>query len=355
MIARMLSRMIAVRFFAVLLGISVFVLTLDIVTYAKEILQIGDGGLASMARYSLHRAPAILSTFLPISVLLALLLTLTELSYRNELPAIWSAGLSPFRLMLRLLPLGLGLGALHFVIADVAIPRAAPALRDWGIGDYGEKKLNVGDKDPIWMRAGDDILRAASGNRQASELDDVIVFRRDSKGLLVEQIVAAQARLIDGRWRLEDAIVYYQENLPPDRLKTLIYSGALKPASSGARSGDPEEMGIGDLSYFVENAGFGIRPAYVYSTWWHKRISLLFSAIVMIAICLPLAMRFRRGGGIGALFGAVIGLGFVFFVADGIALTMGELGFVAPWLAAWGPVIAFAALAAAIGFRTARV
>ena len=355
MIARMLTRMVLLRFLIVLGGISIFVLTLDIVTYAKDIVQIDSGGLASIGRYGLYRAPSILATFLAISVLLALLLTLTELSYRNEMPAIWSAGVSPLRLMLMLLPLGLGLGALHFALSDRAIPWAAPQLRDWGIGDYGEKKLTVGEKDPIWMRAGPDILRAASGNRQASELSDVIVFRRNADGLLQEQIIAARAVQSGGRWTLHDVVVYYQQNLPPDRLKTLIYSGAMKPASAGARSGDPEEMTSSGLSYFIDNAGFGIRPAWVYTTWWHKRMSLFFSAIVMIAICVPLAMRFRRGGGIGALFGAGIGLGFVFFVTDGISLTMGELGFVLPWLAAWGPVLAFAAIAAAIGFRTLRI
>ena len=73
----------------------------------------------------------------------------------------------------------------------------------------------------------------------------------------------------------------------------------MRPAAAGARSGDPEEMSLADLDYFIDNSGFGIRPAWVYETWWHKRLSLFFSALVMIAICIPLAVRFRRGGGIG--------------------------------------------------------
>jgi lipopolysaccharide export system permease protein len=50
-----------------------------------------------------------------------------------------------------------------------------------------------------------------------------------------------------------------------------------------------------------------------------------------------------------------IGLGFLFFVLDGIAVTMGELGFVAPWLAAWGPVLGFAAIAGMITFRAEHI
>lgn len=354
-VAWMLTRMIAVRFFGILFGVSIFVLSLDVVAYAKEILALGSGGAGIVAEYMLMRAPSTLATFLPISMLLALLLVLTELSYRNEIPALWSAGLSPFRITVMLLPLGFLAGGLHFLLTDWAIPAAAPTLREWGVGDYGEKKLKLGERDPIWMRSGSDILRAGAANADSTHLEDVIIFRRDATGLLREQIFARQAVLDGDRWNLRDVIVYYRDNLPPDRLSALVYSGALKPAAAGARSGDPEQMSLADLGYFIDNAGFGIRPAWVYETWWHKRLALFFSALVMIAISIPLATRFRRGGGIGALFAAGVGIGFIYFVADGIALTMGELGFVTPWLAAWMPVVVFGAVATAITLRAETV
>jgi lipopolysaccharide export system permease protein len=354
-VALMLMRMISVRFFAILFGVSIFVLSLDVVAYAKEILALGSGGIGIVAQYLLMRAPSTLATFLPISLLLALLLVLTELSYRNEIPAMWSAGLSPFRITVMLLPLGFLAGGLHFLLSDRAIPAAAPVLREWGVGDYGEKKLKLGERDPIWMRSGGDILRAGSANADSTRLADVIIFRRDATGLLREQIFARQAVLEGDRWNLKDVLVYYRDNLPPDRLSALVYSGAMKPAAAGARSGDPEEMSLADLGYFIDNAGFGIRPAWVYETWWHKRLSLFFSALVMIGISIPLATRFRRGGGIGALFAAGVGIGFIYFVVDGLALTMGELGFVTPWLAAWLPIIVFGALATAITLRAETV
>lgn len=352
----MLTRMLLIRFIFILLGISIFVITLDVVTYAKEILALGNGGLGMVFSYCLMRSPAVLSTFLPISVLIALLLVLMELSYRNEMPAIWSAGVSPFRIVLMLLPFAILAGGLHFLINDQAVPRAAPTLRAWGIGDYSEKKLKVGgEHDPIWMRAGRDILRAASANAQATELQDVIIFRRDENGLLREQIMAKTAVLNHDRWQLSNVLVYYRDNLPPNRLDQMIYSGSFRPAAAGARSGDPEEMSMSDLSYFIENSGFGIRPAWVYQTWWHKRLSLFVTALAMVGLCIPLAVRFRRGGGIGLMFAIGIGAGFLFFIIDGVALTMGELGFVTPWFAAWAPVLGLAAVAGFISFRTERL
>ena len=42
-------------------------------------------------------------------------------------------------------------------------------------------------------------------------------------------------------------------------------------------------------------------------------------------------------------------------IIDGISLTMGELGFVTPWLAAWMPLIAFGLLAAVLTLRAENV
>lgn len=350
-LAWMFSRMVFVRFALILFGMSTFVITLEIITYVDDILKLNDDRLWSLGYYALLRLPATLSTFMAICALLALLLTLTELSYRSEMVAIWAAGGSPLRIMAMLLPLGLFLGGVNFVINDLAIPRAAPVLHEWAIGDYGKKQLALGEKDPIWMRSGNDILRAADSNPQATELDNVVIFRRDEQGLLTEQIMAASAVLENDRWQLRDVVVYYQQNLPPHRLERMVYSGALRPAAAGARSGDPEEMSIADLNYFIANAGFGIRPAHVYETWWHKRVSLLFSVWLMVAVCIPLAVHFRRGGGIGYLFAVGVAIGFVYFVLDGLSLTMGELGLMPPAVAAWLPMVIFAALAAALTLR----
>jgi lipopolysaccharide export system permease protein len=351
----MLTRMVLVRFLLILFGISAFLLTLEIITYANEILDLHNGALWSIAYYALLRSPSVFSTFIPFSILLALLLALAELSYRNEITAFWAAGVSPLRMMIMLIPLGLLIGGAHYLLNDRGIPAAAPVLREWGIGDYGEKQLKVSDHDPIWMRAGPDILRAGSSNANATRLEDVVIFRRNKEGLLTEQLFARSALLSDGRWELSDVVVYYSENVPPDRLQSLIYSGSFKPAAAGARSGDPEEMTTSDLSYFIENLGFGIRPVWIFETWWHKRISFLFNAYMMMCLCVPLVVRFRRGGGIGFLFGAGVGLGFLFFITDGIALTMGELGFVTPWLAAWMPLLVFSGVAATIALRVERI
>ncbi len=358
-VALMISRMVFMRFIAILFGLSLFVLTLEVAAYSKDVLALteatGGGSLSVVANYVLHRLPLTLATFMPMCLLMALLLTLTELSYRNELVAIWTSGVSPGRLIFMLMPLAVVIGLAHFALLDRGVPAAAPTLRTWGIGDYGEKKLKVGERDPIWLRSGNDILRAAGASRDSRKLEDVVIFKRDADGLLLEQIFAEHAELRNGVWELKNATTYFRGNIPPEKLANKRYAGNMRPAAAGSRSGDPEEMTFSDLNYFIANDGFGIRPTYVYETWRHKRLTPVIIAIVMVALCVPLAARFRRGGGLGLLFAFGIGMGFAFFVLDGIAQSVGELGFISPWLAAWTPVLVFAAIAAYLTLQTERV
>jgi len=351
----MLSRMILMRFLAFLVGITGFVITLQVFTLVDDILKAGGDKLIAVAEYALLLWPVTAATFVAVCALLAVLLTLVELAARNELAAIWGTGVSPYRLVLMLMPVGLTLGGLQFLIVDQAVPRVTPALVDWGIGDYGKKKLAVGEGDPIWLRSGNDILRAGKANASASELDNVIIFRRNATGTLDEQIMASHAVLKDQRWLLEDVVIYTAEAARPSRVKWLVYSGAMRPAAAGSRSGDPEEMSIGDLGYFIRNAGFGIRPAYVYETWWHRRVSMLLTAWLMIAICLPLAVRYRRSGAGGQIFMIGLAIGFTYSIFEGISLTMGETGMITPWIAAWIPLITYSAVGAAIAFRAETV
>jgi lipopolysaccharide export system permease protein len=353
-ISSFLTRMILLRFVVILLAMVSFVLTIETVTNLVPILELNNSAILALSEYAFYRGPGIMSTFLPMSLLLALLLTITELTYRNEMAAIFIAGVSPIRLIFMLLPVAIVAGGLHFLINDQAIPAAAPTLRKWGIGDYASKKIVENKNDPIWIRSNTDIMRATRVSADSKSLEDVILFRRDDEGQLKEQIYAKSAAQDGERWLLKDVVIYYHSDLPPDHMDSLLYTGIMRPANA-THAGDPEEMTLTDINYFIANQGFGIRPIFVYQTWWHKRLSPFVVTFMMIALCVPLATRFRRGGGLGTLFAVGVGLGFIYFLSDGIAATIGEMGVVSPWLAAWTPIIIFSTIALAFVARTERI
>ena len=352
-IAKFISSMILVRFVTILACIAIFVITLESVGFISDVLKITTNPVQALAQYALYRSPSVLAVFLPMSMLLALLLTITELTYRNEITAIFATGISPLRIIIMLLPTALLVGGIHFTLLDQLIPATTPTLKIWGIGDYAKNKVNVDSKDPVWIRSGSDIMRVIKVSSDGKQLDDVIIFKRSEDGQLKEQIYAETATQEDDRWRLQKVVVYYNGTEAPNRLDSLIYSGTMQAANAN-RTGDPEDMSLSELGTFIANKGFGVRPIHVYQTNWHKRLAALVSSLLMIVLCVPMAARFRRGGGLGYLFVVGVGLGFLFFIFDGISTTMGELGIVKPWLAAWAPVFIFTALGLSFVARTER-
>ncbi len=353
-IAAFITRMIFTRFVTILFTIALFVMTLEVVAYISEILNLDSNAGLAIMRYMAWRSPSVLAVFLPMSLLLAILLTITELTYRNEMIAIFASGVSPLRVVIMLVPLALFIGAFHFALLDRAIPATTPTLKLWGIGDYAKNKINVENADPVWIRSGPDIMRAVKVSADGKHLEGVIIFKRDLDGRLKEQIYAGTADQDQDRWRLRNVAIYYNGSQTPNRLNDMIYSGTMRPASAN-RTGDPDDMTITELSDFIANQGYGLRPVFVYQTAWHKRLAALPIALVMIMMCVPMAAKFRRGGGLGMLFVVGVGLGFLFFIADGISTTLGELGIAPAWLSAWTPVLIFAAIGLSFIARTERV
>ncbi len=354
-LGRMLARMITARFLVIIISVSLFVVSLEVLVSMENIMAASDDGYLSLARYALLRLPGMFSVFFSMALLLSVVLTLVELGYRNEVVPIWAAGVSPAQLLRMLLPLGVIMGVLYFALADQVVPRTVYRLAQWGVGDFAGKKLHAGKGGEVWMRSGDDILRVTPVDDSASSLRDIIIFRRDKTGLLTEQIHAERAHRAGGRWLLENVIIYRREPVPPTQLKALVYAGQLKLAARGLRSGDPEEMSLADLRYFIRNLGFGLRPVQVYQVWWHRRLANLLVPLLMIAVCIPLAARFRRGSIAAVLLMAGAGIGFGFFVFDGLAMTIGELGLVPSWLAGWLPVTLLGLLTLAMYLRAETV
>ena len=352
-LARFLTRMILLRFIVILLGLSAFVLTLEVVGFLTDVLHIHPNPLAAVGLYCAARLPGILNLFLPTSLLLALLLAMTELSYRNELTAIWATGVSPARLILKLLPMALAIGLFQFMLMEKAVPYAATTLHGWGIGDYATRKFKTAENEALWIRSGNDIMRAEQIAADGKTLEKVTLFRREPGGQLLQEVFAETASQVSGEWLLNNATIYYATGQAPSRTKQLTYSGVIRFANTKLVT--PEEMPLSELSVFSANNGFGVRPAYAYDVWWQKRLTPFLVAVAMLALCVPLGTKFRRGGGLGAIFMVGVALGFVYFVGDGLVTTLGETGTLSPFLAAWGLPLLFGALAVALLTRTDHV
>lgn len=350
---RYLARLFVGRFLALLVGLSVLIVLLDLLASADKVLETESGDGLALLRYAALRMPEIMSDTMTFAVLLGALLTLGALSRHHELVALRSVGVSQFRLFAMLLPASLVVAVPQFLLDDQVVPRTLHELRAWGVGEYGADADN--DENPVtWVREGSDVIRVGYVHIGEEKLTGVTIFRRDNEGNMVERISADSARFVDGSWTLKGAQRFVVADGQTEIAEVMPWSGQIQPSLFASLSAPPRELSWLEMKRFVDDHDLGNRPQYYYQTWLHKKLAGPVASILMILIAVPLAQRFQREGTLAPMFVIGVAIGFLYFVLNGWSFTTGEVGLVPPVIAAWTPNLIMAIVAGAIAFQFER-
>ncbi len=350
--ASVLSRYIARRLLAraalLLFGLAALMMILDFLANGDQVLADSDRVLLPALRYTVLRLPEIVAQLLPISAMLAGLLTFAELARFSELTAIAAAGVSKPRLAVAVLPVALLLAVIQFLIEDQAVPVAVGRLRAWGVGDYAPAGAGA------WLRHGDDILRLRALDPLAGRIDDVTVFRRDPEGNLVARLTAPSATYEDGGWTLHDVTRTLVGPGMVEHQDRLRWSDDLDPQLLASVLADPRETPLSQLLRAIRAPGLGTQPSYRYKLWLQERLAAPVTTIAMILIIVALVRPLSGRAAQGWLITLGVAVGFVCWTFDGLVLTFGDLGLLPPVLAAWTPLAVFAASAASLMLQQER-
>jgi lipopolysaccharide export system permease protein len=338
-LSRYISRRLLARAAVLLSGLAALMMILDFLANGDQVIAGSDSVLLPIVRYTILRLPEIVAQILPITAVLAGLLTFAELARHSELTAIAAAGVSKARLAVAVLPVCLLIAVIQFVIEDQAVPVALAKLRAWGIGDYAD------DGATAWLRDGDDILRIRAFDRATGRIQGVTIFQRDPEGNLAVRLTAQSATYENGAWILHDVT---RSEVRPGLVEHedhLRWSNDLDPQLLASVLADPRETPLRDLLRAVHAPGLGTRPSYRYKLWLQERLAAPVTTVAMILIAIALARPLSGRAAQGWLIALGVAVGFVCWTFDGLVLTIGDLGLLPPVLAAWAPAGVFAASA----------
>jgi len=343
-ISRYLSWRFSRNFILMLLGMAAFSLTFELMEEADRVLARTDGQVLALFRYSALRLPDILSQMVPIAALLGALFTLSILMHHSEIVAIWGSGISVAGVMRGLLPVGLILVVLQFVLNDRVVPATIADLYEWGVAKIERSGYSSGLGPTLWLRSETDIVAIPTDAAREHRLVDLRIFRRDTDGMLIEQIDAASARREGDIWILSDVTLQTVEPPVIAQVPTLAWDGQINFENMEMLSRDRKELPIGEIWSLIQNDGFGQRPTNLYRTWLQYRIASAVSPLMMILLVVSLAQRFHRTGGFVRLMILTVVIGFGSFIFENASLALGESGFLPPWFAAWSPPLVLACL-----------
>jgi lipopolysaccharide export system permease protein len=301
--------------------------------------------------YFALKMPQFVFYITPVSMLIALLVTLGILNHHREIIAIRCGGVTLMHLCAPLVGLGALASVLVFLNNEFLVPATAKQLqyvldtkiknrparsifRQNRIWFYGERQtiFNIQLLDPV-----------------ERSLEGITLYRFDTSGTrLVQRIDARSARFLRGRWDFFNVTV--RGFLPDGSIKARSFPRLRlrrpeRPGDISQYRERPEVMNFPALSEYVRKLRrSGFNPTS-YMVDLQAKLSLPLLSFIVTLLAIPIAFRARSGSSVVASLGVSLSLGFVYYIVISIGISLGHAGKLPPYLAAWLPNVFFLFLA----------
>jgi lipopolysaccharide export system permease protein len=335
-------RLYLTRSLAVLVGLVLVLMALDLLGESGKILAAPGNTEADLWRYAGLRLPLLVSRFLPFAILLGTLIVFVGLNQNSEVVAMKAAGLSAHQLLAPLILASAAVAVVAFAFNETVVVRSARIVNAWNDNDYRPVPAESGILTNMWLVRDGDLIRArhAGGRGEEFHVAGVTIYQRQ-QGALARIIEAERAVPQGGMWRLEDVRVYDTRMNVITRTPEMIGLSGVTPEQLRLARVDPDQTSFFDLrEKIAAMKAAGKSTAEARAGLWHK-ISSPMSILLMPLLAAVAAFGLARSGQV--LLRATLGmaLGFAYFVADNFSLAMGNVGAYPPVLAAWAPFFLF--------------
>jgi len=299
-----------------------------------------DTGL--LIEYLALKTPFMISEFMPIIVLVAASIYITEISHHHELVAMRAAGLGINKLVTPLLAVALLAAALSFIIGEWITPVTNQRLDTIErVHIHHQKDTRHGIQ---WLKDGQRFFRLAPlGNNRFS----LIMLETDEHGAWKKRIDAARARYVDGKWLL--AGVNISMPVPDKGVRLLHRQRASIVSATSPDTADPPRprhmrfLELGRYTRDLRQAGLSA-SAYVFA--WNRKLAAPVACIIMVILATALCMH--MGSRIGAAsWGMIIAiaLGLIFYVLGNASYLLASSERLPAFYAAWLPDLFFGGIA----------
>lgn len=328
----------------------------EIYTYRELNLNFWD-----VAQYYLVRAPQLLVTVIPIALLLALLITLTNLARHQELTAMRAAGVSLWRLCAPHLGVGTVCAVAVFALNELWVPHSLAAANSILTRRGGKLKNQV---DPRWVRD------LTFFNERDKRLWNIGLYDRKTGKMWLpnvewwttdgarHRVAAAQAAYTNRVWVFEDVReLHFEPDAAPqwrrgetNRLELADWNETPAQIDSeivfmhlnSLEATEGSQMSIRQiLNYQQLHPDLRAKQRAKLKTQLHARIAEPWTSLVVVLIAIPFGTPSgRRNVFVGVA--SSIFIAFAYFVLMRFALALGTGGYLPALLAAWLPNLAFA-------------
>jgi lipopolysaccharide export system permease protein len=326
--------------------------------------------LLDVMEYCVAITPEFLVMILPITLLLALLYTLTNHSRHNEITAMRAAGISLWRICAPYFVVGCILSAALFVLNEFVVPRSvdwkvhilsryvqrsgdiesknefrnfgftnARGHRAWFIGEYRVKTREMFNPKVSWF--------GSDGSTQLLSADYAVRTNGVWTFFNVAEYLQAgtNAPLVPSLQTNELAMPEFNETPRQilSEIKISSYQGLKKTRSS--------DIPLADIvAYLRLHPNLSRADSGWLFTKFYGRLAAPWTCLVVVLIAIPFGAATGRRNLFVGVAGSIF-ICFSYFVIQQIGLALGSGGYLPAWLAAWLPNLIFGAFGLALMIR----
>jgi LPS export ABC transporter permease LptG len=345
-----IDRYVLREFLKILAMVLISVVALFVIVDYNEIakdLRENKIGLSILLTYYRFQIFQVIDWTLPISVLVATLVTFGMLSKNNEVTAMKANGISLFRVSLPILAVAAIVGVLAYFVRDFILPYSTKRVHEIRRVIEGKEQRSAAAQQKLWyLGAGRYVINFLSYDRTQRQLSEVQVFEfHPTEFRMVRRVYARTATWTGQAWRFENGwIRSFQDDgnstfTPIIRPVTLYYRETPEDFATEVKA--PEQMSYTELKRYIEtikSSGYAADELEV--ELWEKT-SWPAISVVMALIALPFAFRMGKRGALYGI-GIALVLGIVYWMVFAVFTKFGEVGNLPPLLSAWSANILFA-------------
>jgi lipopolysaccharide export system permease protein len=329
------------------------------IDFVDELEDVGKGGFTVVHALlgSLLEMPGHFYELFPITVLIGTIFALARLAQSSEYTILRTGGLGPGRALGLLTLLAVGFAALNFIVGDYLAPwaeREGVALKASAQGGRELGRSGAWLKDRRVREDGQEVSVSVNVRRTTPDgvLEGVRLFEVDADSRLLTRVAARTARVGDGFWALDDAVITEwpataDGPVRERRLKQARWPSGLDAGVVAAAVLPVSTMSTLELWRYSRHLAAQEQAAQRHSIQFWKKAFYPFACLVMVALALPFAyLQARRGSVSFKVFGGIM-LGISFVLLNNVAGHLGVLRDWTPWVVAATPGLVYLLLSMA--------
>ncbi len=306
--------------------------------------------------YYAYKMPAALQQFLPVATLLGVLLLFSTLSRQNEILALYSSGIGPWRPLSTLFAVLSVMSAVSFMLLDRLVPTCEKQqiLMRLGKVESDNDSMLFGDAG-LWYRSGKLVYSVHRFFPRENLLDSVVLYEVGDDFRLKGISYARVAQFTSHGWELrQGATVRFPQNHPFPTWAPFGKQNVVLPEKPGdfkAMRFDHALLQLRELRQTIrrdDRIGVDTTDERIQ---YHERLALVFTPFVFLLLAASFALRPIQTQTIAKNVGLCVLIVFVYLLSSKTLLSVGKGGHLSPFFAGWIPNFGFTLMGIGLLFR----